>query len=108
MGRVRSARALNLLMPLAGERFSGVRATCAGGNIWGGIFDPRERGRRGGPQGCRKARGGELERTLGCGSRAWRLRGAGENKAERKWMGACCEQIDHAQSLLWLSLSCCL
>ena len=51
MGRIRSARALQLLMPLTGERFPGVRGrVCAGGKIWGGNFDPRERGRRGGPR----------------------------------------------------------
>ena len=51
MGRIRSARALQLLMPLTGERFPGVRGrVCAGGKIWGGNFDPRERSRRGGPR----------------------------------------------------------
>ena len=48
---VRSARALQALMALAGERFPQESGrACAGGNIWGGNFDPRERGRRGGPR----------------------------------------------------------
>ena len=79
MGRVQSARALQLLMPLAGERFSGVRRACAGHNIWGGLFDWG----RGGPQGSWKARGGVLELTLGCGDRAQRQR-AGGNRGKRK------------------------
>ena len=66
MGRVRSVCALQLFYSLAGERFSGVRRACAGDNIWGGLFDWG----RGGPQGSWKARGGVLELTLGCGSRA--------------------------------------
>ena len=67
MGRGRSARALQLVKPLAGERLTGVRRACAGGNICGRFFEPNERGRRDEAHGSRKARGGVLERTLGCG-----------------------------------------
>ena len=67
MGRGRSARALQLVKPLAGERLTGVRRACAGGNIWAGFFEPNERGRRDGAHGSRKARGGVQERTFGCG-----------------------------------------
>ena len=79
MGRVRSVCALQLFYSLAGERFSGVRRACAGHNIWGGLFDWG----RGGPQGSWKARGGVLELTLGCGSRAQSQR-AGGNRGKRK------------------------
>ena len=84
MGRIRSARVLQLLMPLTGERFPGVRGrVCAGGKIWGGNFDPRERGRRGGRWASvsREARGGVLERTLGRGSRAWRASEGGDHRS---------------------------
>ena len=67
MGRTRSARALKLFYTLAGERLTGVKQACAGGNIWAGFFEPSERGRRDEAHGSRKARGGVLERTLGCG-----------------------------------------
>ena len=56
MGRVRSARALQLLKALAGERLAGVKQACAGGNIWSVFFEQRERSRRDGSQGGRKAR----------------------------------------------------
>ena len=56
----------------------------------GWIFDPSERSRRGGAQGSRKARGGVLERTLGCGSRAVRLRRAGGMKARKNGWGPAC------------------
>ena len=82
MGRGRSARALQLVYTLAGERFSGVKASMRRGNIWDGFFEPDERGRRNGPQGGRKARGGVLARTLSCGSRAVRLRGARGNRGD--------------------------
>ena len=46
MGRIRSARALQLLMPLTGERFPGVRGrVCAGGKISAGVeISTRESG----------------------------------------------------------------
>ena len=79
MCRGRSARALNFVKPLAGERLLGVKQACAGDNIWGGFFDANEQARRDGSQGSRKARGGVLERTLGRGGRAVRLRRATES-----------------------------
>ena len=82
MGRVRSARALHLFYSLAGERFSGVRASVRRRQHMGWIFEPGERGRRSGSQGSRKARGGVLERTLDRGSRAVRLRGARGNRGD--------------------------
>ena len=78
MGRTRSARALQLVKALAGERLAGVKRACAGGNIWGGFFEPSERGRRSGSQGSRNARGGVLERTLGCGGLFRRRQRGGE------------------------------
>ena len=106
MGRVRSARALQLLMPLAGERFSGVNACVRRRQNWSGFFEPNERGRRDGAHGSRKARGGVQERTFGCGSRAVRLRRATESPPVQCGPQRRCDQIDHGQSLLGLSLSC--
>ena len=105
MGRTRSARALKLFYTLAGERLTGVKQACAGGNIWAGFFEPSERGRRDEAHGSRKARGGVLERTLGCGG-LFRRRQRGGNFFSWVDGRACVRRCrDHTLSLISAPLS---